>query len=323
MTCAPPADRGAEPTRWRYLTAVRRARLAFVCVAVSLTAPAAAHASYPWPLKSFGRPHAIRGYFNDPRRDFEGENLNSSFHFGIDISAVDGLGVYAVAGGVVSRHTHYVTVTTPDGRDFGYWHIDPVVEQGQQVGQGTLVGRAEAGWRHVHFAESLNGVYLNPLRPGALSPYYDTTSPTVAAVSITRGGKPVDPANVTGIVDLTCDAYDIPSLAPPPPWRDTRVTPVLIRWRILRADGRPVTRWRTAIDFRFTLMPNALFNLVYAPGTRQNRAGRPGRYVFYLKAGWSSAKVPNGAYRLKVGGWDTRGNSAFGSLPFTIANQTR
>lgn len=297
--------------------------LALLSATVALAAPAAAHAAYPWPIKSFVRQHVIRGYFNDPRYDFEGNVFTNAFHFGIDIAARDGIGVYAVQGGAVSRHTNYVTVSTPDGHDFGYWHIGPVVEQGQHVTQGTLLGRIETGWSHVHFAESVNGVYLNPLRPGALAPYTDTTSPTVAAVSISRAGKPVDPAKVSGIVDLACDAYDIPPLAPAPPWRDTRVTPVLIRWRILRASGRPATRWRTAIDFRFSLVPNPFFNLVYAPGTRQNRAHRPGRYVFYLQAGWSSARLSNGSYRLKVGAWDTRGNSAFGSLPFTIANATR
>ena len=98
---------------------------------------------------------------------------------------------------------------------------------------------------------------------------------------------------------------------------------MLIRWRILRASGRPATRWRTAIDFRYSLLPNPLFNLIYAPGTRQNRANRPGRYLFYLREGWSSERLPNGAYRLRVGAWDTRGNSAFGTLPFTVANGAR
>jgi hypothetical protein len=306
------------------LDAVRRAVVvAFAASALVLAAPAVARASYPWPLKPFTRAHPVRGYFNDPRLEFEGDELQSAFHFGIDISAPDGADVYAVTGGVVSRHADYVTVTTPDGRDFGYWHVDPVVEQGQPVGEGALLGQVRPGWSHVHFAESRNGVYVNPLRPGALSPYTDTTSPTVAAVTISRGGKPVNAANVAGVVNLTCDAYDIPPLRPPPPWRDARVTPALVRWRILRASGRPASRWKTAVDFRFTLKPSALFNLVYAPGTKQNRANRPGRYVFYLKAGWSSRKLPNGDYRLKVGAWDNRGNSAFGTLPFTIANPAR
>jgi hypothetical protein len=302
--------------------------LAVLAAAVALAAPASATqgpatSSYPWPLRPFKQPHAIRGYFNDPRQDFVGDEPSSSFHFGIDIAAADGAGVYAVEAGRASRHADYVTVETASGHDFGYWHIDPAVAEDQHVEAGDLLGRVQQGWGHVHFAESVNGVYLNPLRPGALSPYTDTTSPTVGAVTITRAGKPVDPAHVAGVVSLTCDAYDIPPLAPPPPWRDTRVTPVLIRWRIYRAGGRPVMRWRTAVDFRFSLKPNALFNLVYAPGTTQNRANRPGRYVFYLAEGWSSAKLPNGDYRLKVGAWDSRGNSAFGSLPFTIANPTK
>jgi hypothetical protein len=299
---------------------VRRASLAVLAAVVALAAPAVARASYPWPLKPFNRQHAIRGFFNDPREDFAGAEPSNSFHFGVDISAADGAPVYAVEGGRATRPAGAVTVTTDGGRDFGYWHVDPVVEQGEHVVAGQLIGHVKPGWGHVHFAENVNGVYLNPLRPGGLTPYTDTTSPTVSAVTVTRAGKPVDPAHVTGVVSLTCDAYDVPTLAPPAPWQDTRVTPALIRWRIYRVDGRPATRWKTAIDFRLGLLQNVLYNLVYAPGTRQNRAGRPGRYVFYLREGWSSARLPNGEYRLKVGAWDTRGNSAFGSLPFTIAN---
>ena len=304
------------------LRPVRRLAVLLVALGAAAQAPAAL-ASYPWPLRPFNKPHAIRGYFNDPRRDFVGEELESSFHFGIDISAADRQRVWSVAAGIVSRHPHYVTVRTPAGRDFGYWHIDPVVEQGQRVDQGTPLGVVEPGWSHVHFAESLNGVYLDPLRPGALAPYTDTTSPTVASIAITRAGKPVDLAHVNGVVDLTCDAYDIPPLAPPPPWRDTRVTPVLIRWAIFRAGGPRVTRWRTAIDFRTTLLPSAMFNLVYAPGTKQNRAGRPGRYDFYLRQGWPSARLPNGSYRIRVRAWDSRANEASASLPFAIANGVR
>jgi hypothetical protein len=302
---------------------VRRASLAVLAAAVALAAPSAASPSYQWPLKPFDRPHAIRGFFNDPREDFGGAEPSSSFHFGVDISAADGAAVYAVEAGRVSRPPGSLTVTTASGRDFGYWHVDPAVAEGERVETGQLIGHVERGWGHVHLAENVNGVFLNPLRPGGLTPYTDTTSPTIAALTITRAGKPVSPAHVSGVVSLTCDAYDVPTLPLPFPWRDTRVTPALIRWRIFHVDGRPATRWRTAIDFRLGLLQNVLYNLVYAPGTRQNRAGRPGRYVFYLKLGWQSAKLRNGDYRLKVGAWDTRGNSAFGSLPFTIANPKR
>src|SRR5207237_102931 len=104
------------------------------------------------------------GNFDDPRVDFVGDELNSSFHFGVDISAPDYAPVYAVAAGTASRHADYVDVLTSGGRDFGYWHVTPAVENRQSVARGDLLGYVQRGWGHVHFAENLNGVYLNPLR---------------------------------------------------------------------------------------------------------------------------------------------------------------
>jgi Peptidase family M23 len=309
---------------------LRRAPLLLAAVlALALPAAAGSHprarrlSGYPWPLKPFDEEHPVRGNFDDPRVDFVGDELASNFHFGIDISAADGTAVYAVAPGIASRHADYVDVLSASGRDFGYWHIAPAVKNRHAVKQGQLLGHVLRGWGHVHFAENLNGVYVNPLRRGALTPYTDMTPPTVEAVTISRAGKRVDPANVSGVVDLTCEAYDVPEVDPPWPWQQTRVTPALIRWRIVRADGSPATKWKTAVDFRFALLPDGLFTLVYAPGTKQNRATRPGRYVFYLDEGWSSVQLPNGSYRLSVGAWDVRGNGGYGSLPFTIANGTR
>ena len=128
----------------------------------------------------------MRGNFDDPRVEFVGDELASNFHFGIDIAAADGTPVYAVAPGIASRHGDYVDVLSSSGRDFGYWHVTPTGRRRRAVKQGDLLGHVERGWGHVHFAENLNGVYVNPLRRGALTPYTDTTPPTVAAVSITR-----------------------------------------------------------------------------------------------------------------------------------------
>jgi Peptidase family M23 len=309
---------------------VRRvAVLACAVFALALPAAAGSHpkarrlTGYPWPLKPFDRPHPVRGNFDDPRVDFVGDELASNFHFGIDIAAADGTPVYAVAPGIASRHTDYVDVLESSGRDFGYWHITPAVKNRRAVKRGQLLGYVQRGWGHVHFAENLNGVYVNPLRRGALTPYTDTTPPTVEALTIRRAGRTVDPSKVSGVVDFTCDAYDVPEIDPPWPWQETRVTPALIRWRIVRADGQSATRWKTAVDFRFALLPDGLFNLVYARGTKQNRAERPGRYVFYLAEGWSSAKLADGSYRLSVGVWDIRGNGAYRTLPFTIVNGQR
>jgi murein DD-endopeptidase MepM/ murein hydrolase activator NlpD len=308
----------------RRVAVLLAALLALVLPAAAGSHPRARHVTgYQWPLKPFDQEHPVRGNFDDPRVDFVGDEINSNFHFGVDISAADFTPVYAVAAGIASRHADYVDVLTSGGRDFGYWHVTPAVKNRQVVRRGQLLGHVQRGWGHVHFAENLNGVYVNPLRRGALTPYVDTTAPTVEAVAITRAGKPLDPTTVSGVVDLTCDAYDVPQEDPPWPWQASRVTPALVRWRLVAADGVPATAWKTAVDFRFSLLPNALFNLIYAPGTKPNRANRPGRYVFYLDEGWSSTKLRNGSYRLVVGAWDTRGNGGYGSLPFTVANEKR
>jgi hypothetical protein len=290
-------------------------------LATMLAAPSTALA-YEWPLKPFDAQHAIRGYFNDPRREYLEGELLTSFHFGIDIVARDDQAVYSVSAGRADLREHSLSIS-PDGRwRYGYWHVEPTVKQGEVVEAGQQIGRASRGWGHVHFAESVDGIYLNPLRPGGIAPFVDTTTPTIASISMLQGGKPVDLRAVSGAVDLTTDAFDTPPLAPPPPWRNTRLTPALVRWRILAGPkgSKPVVGWRTAFDFRFALLPNTLFTSVYAPDTRQNRASKPGRYSFYLAQKWSTSRLRNGTYRLQVGAWDSQGNSAFALLPFTVAH---
>ncbi len=284
---------------------------------IALVLPGVAHA-YGWPVKPFNRPHAIRGYFDDPRVDYAPAEDSRSFHFGIDISAPDGTPVYAVAPGTAFLRRFSVAVREHDGREIGYWHIDPVVKEGQQIRLHQLLGHIEFGEGHVHLAESRDHVYVNPLRRGGgIAPYFDNTTPTIVSVSVTDGDAAVklDPADVSGVVDLVTDAYDTPPIAPPPPWAESRVTPALIRWRLIGA-----TPWRTAADFRHYLLPQFLFSNVYTSETRQNRANRPGQYYFYLVRGLDTRDLPNGYYRLEVRASDTRGNAATSVLPFRIDN---
>jgi hypothetical protein len=42
----------------------------------------------------------------------------------------------------------------------------------------------EAPWLHLHFAEHRNEIYRDPLRPGALSPWQDTTAPMVTRICV-------------------------------------------------------------------------------------------------------------------------------------------
>jgi hypothetical protein len=295
---------------------VPKAILPLLCLA--LLAPA-----YDWPLKPFDQPHPVRGFFDDPRRDLDVEGLRQqSFHSGIDISAPDETPVYAIEDGRASLRSSAVVVTSPSGHVFGYWHVMPAVESGTDVHRHQLLGYVEPGRGHVHLSESVGSAYLNPLRSGALAPYEDDTRPQITNAQLSAQGGRVDLAAVRGPVDAVVDAYDTPPLAPPGLWARSRVTPALLRWRILGMQG-VVVPWRIAVDFRRSLLPRSLFNLVYAPGTRENRAGHPGVYHFYLARGFDTSTLPPGLYHLQVWAADTQRNRAIALLPFVIADQSR
>jgi len=175
-------------------------------------------------------------------------------------------------------------------------------------------------WLHVHFAESRADKYRDPLRPGALEPWADPTSPRVQAIGFFRGAKELSPGAVSGAVDVIAEAFDLPPRPVPPPWNDLPVTPTTVSWRVLQR-RRVVRPWHTPIDFGKMLLPAERFDAIYAPGTRQNRAGKPGRYRFYLAHTWSTKVLPDGPYRIEVKAADQHGNHAVAGLAFTIANE--
>jgi murein DD-endopeptidase MepM/ murein hydrolase activator NlpD len=287
-------------------------------VACSLAASGTASA-YGWPLKPFNRMHPIRGAFDDPRFHLGAEGALSAFHFGIDIVAKDGTPVYSVSRGSVTAHAADVTVTSGNGRGFGYWHIRPVVHSGQRVRKHQLLGYIGRGWGHVHFAESISRQYRNPLRPRALTPYIDRIPPTVASVSLQSGGSAVDGRHVTGNVDVVAEVYDTPTRLPSPPWQVARLTPAVVWWRLERGD-EVVTNWCVVADFHFALMPAGLYNWLYAPGTYQNKANRPGHYLFWIAHDLDTTTLPNARYTLEVLASDTRWNLGVNSVTFTVAN---
>ena len=100
----------------------------------------------------------------------------------------------------------------------------------------TVVGWAEPPWEHVHFSERRDGVYVNPLRPGALGPFADTTTPWLEQLRAEVGGRPVSIAR--GAVDLVVEAYDETPIRVPGRWGGKPVTPALLRWRVTTAAGR-------------------------------------------------------------------------------------
>ena len=259
---------------------------------------------YSWPLKPFDRVHPVRGYFNDPRIS----GRSRAFHFGIDIAAPDGAPVYAVRAGVVHLEGRRSLSVADGNLDFGYWHVIPEVSHHQRVSKHQLVGHIESPWLHLHFAEHRSGVYRDPLRPGALTPWHDTTKPRVTRIVFSRNGRALDPAAVSGAVDVIAEAHQLPPLPVPAPWDGLPVTPARVRWRVRRG-GRTVRPWHTPIDFSRQLLPKEEFRRIYAPGTRQNRAGKPGLYRFFLAHTWSTSLLDDGPYRLEVEATDLYGSN--------------
>jgi murein DD-endopeptidase MepM/ murein hydrolase activator NlpD len=290
----------------------------YLIVASALAIPGAAHATYGWPLKPFDRQHPVRSFFDDPRS--EGSEA-SSFHFGIDISAPDGTPVYAVADGVARLQPDAVAVVADTGdRTFSYWHVNATVADLTHVSAGEQIATIKPGFGHVHFTEIHAGRYVNPLRPGGIAPYVDSTSPTVVSLFAAVGTRKLSLDSLHGAFDLLVDAYDTPPTPlPAPPWNLTRVAPDLIRWRLV-PEGASSARWRTAVDFRSYLAPKASFSSVYAPWTTLNEPSRPARLVYYVAHRWDSARVPDGRYRLQVAVFDSQGNSARAGLWLTISN---
>ena len=128
------------------------------------------------------------------------------------------------------------------------------------------------------------------------------------------------PAAVSGLVEITVDAYDpspLPSL--PLEWSQARLAPALIRWQIVQGE-LAVRSWQSSVDFRRFLLPFSLFSYVYAPGTYQNRPNHAGRYEYYLAHQFDTRLLANGSYVLQVEALDEQENVGRASFPFTVAN---
>ncbi len=203
---------------------------------------------------------------------------------------------------------------------FGYWHIIPAVHHRQRIKRHQLLGHVAAPWLHVHFAERRAGSYRDPLRPGALTPWRETTKPRVTKILFSRNGRVLTPRAISGSVDVIVEAHQMPPRRVPPPWDGLPVTPARLRWRVRRGE-RTVRSWHTSVDLAQRLFPPEDFRRIYAPGTRQNRPGKPGLYRFYLARSWTTTVLEDGHYRIEVEASDLSGNEGRLRLPFTITNE--
>jgi hypothetical protein len=272
--------------------------------------------SYGWPVKPFNRQHPVRGYLNDPRN-----GNGNAFHFGIDISAPDGTPVYAIEAGQVflEQDDDYALGVRGAARTFRYWHIVPAVRGGQRVRYHQLLGHVLAGAAHVHLAEQAGVCCVNPLRPGGIGPYVDRTPPTVSSVEFLRNGRQVNAKALTGRFDIVVEAFDTTPMLVPEPWSRLPVTPVRIRWS-LSYGTRSVVSPQTAVDFSRQL-PSERYDWVYAPGTFQNRRGRPGHYRFYLAHAFRASQLRPGVGRLRIEASDTRGNRVVATVKVVAAGR--
>ena len=265
--------------------------------------------AYGWPVKPFHRQHPVRGFFGDPRISNHGETRQ--FHFGVDVSAANGTPVYATLSGtayVNPKHDTTVTVVGKSGVAFEYWHITPAIRSGQTaVAYKTVIGRIEKPWAHVHFAEAHGGAYLNPLRPGAMGPFLDTTKPFASRITAEIEGRVVSPREHRSF-ELVAQLQDETPLAVPRPWHDLPVMPALVRWRLLDTAGRVIVAWRTVIDFRKTIPDASAFDRTWAPGVTQNHVRMPGKYRVYLDRSIDGLRT--GIYTVEVAARDTRGNGS-------------
>lgn len=312
--------------RVKHGSVLRRHRIACILIAVVATlggllaTPVAgardavgrssSSSSYGWPVKPFDRQHPVRGFFGDPRIAESAKGDSHSFHFGIDISCPDGTPVYATLSGRVvldAVHPQTVSIIGANGNvSFSYWHVVPTVRNGQTaVAFRTIVGHVAKGWAHVHFAETQDGIYLNPLRVGALQPYSDTTRPQLKSLRVERASRTLSHTPSSGTFDLVVEAYDTTPLAIAAPWHDKPVTPAVIRWRVKGSHD-----WRTAVDVRWTIPDNSLYTSYFAAWTRQNsKWGCRGRYRFYLAHDLDARAFGHGVLSIEVQAIDTRGNS--------------
>ncbi len=313
--------------------------------ASALAGPARqAAAPYSWPVKPFDQAHPIRGSFGDPRTLFHGPPSERTllagggsftFHTGVDISAPDGTAVYPVESGTVRSVSHdWLSVSGGDGRTFQYWHINPLVSVGSHVdGQKTVLGRILRGQGHVHLTEIDGSVTVDPLQPGHLTPYTDTTTPTVSSIRFRASvtGKDLMPELLRGRLELLASVYDMPTLHVPGAWHDLPVTPALVTWQIERADtGKVVVPSHTAYDVRNHLPAPTAFWQVYARGTHQNMSVfgkhysymQPGVYLLRLTpGGFDTRALPDSVYELCVTATDMRGNHSTTVQRFSVHNK--
>jgi hypothetical protein len=284
----------------------------------------------------------VRANVGDPRTVFELSFFQDGiegpgsfqFHNGVDIAAPDGTPVYPVVSGTVKLRESgsEITVETKGNGTWQYFHVVPVVDDGEHViAKRTVLGHVALTYGHVHLTEIRDFRVRNPLRKGGLTRYRDTTKPRVSSIFMRAHGShtPLDPLGICGTVSLVAEAYDTPSMRVPGPFAGFPVAPALVTWSLRKVGGGVLQPTVPAFDVRTALPAPREFWDIYARGTYQNAprfANRqfslmPGRYLYNLNSFFDTRTVANGVYEVTVRAADIRDNASVLSQRFTIVNQ--
>ncbi len=157
---------------------------------------------YNWPVKIFTSQHGINATL--------GEWRSGHFHAGIDINAGQGDSVFAVDSGIVILGDPNPAKNYWVG-DFRYIHINFEVSNEDTLGPGNFIGLVDNPTApHVHFREkttlSLPYNAINPLLPGALTLYVDSTNPHIDSIKVYRQASD---SLMTGILDNRVDILSV------------------------------------------------------------------------------------------------------------------
>jgi hypothetical protein len=310
--------------------------------------------------------HPIRGSFLDPRPD---PQLGAIYHDGVDIAVRDDRPepgaprgrthrVYAIEGGRVSE-------ATPRGErglvtigHFRYEHVDALVERGQAVEPGQVIGWTTRDSWHVHLTEFIftegGRLLVNALRrSGKLHPYVDDAAPEIHEVRyyepatpqwkrrpkttvarLPQAGRRLDRRRLFGRVDVRVRVSDpqsfigwfseLPHLAAP--HHPFRLAVTVFEEATDRVLERRDVFWAQ----QMLELPAGQH---FAPGTEQNLPANgcmsfhremacDGTYWFrvFPRPYWDTTRLANGRYRLRIRVWDTAENGSTADTVVEIKN---
>jgi hypothetical protein len=114
-------------------------------------------------------------------------------------------------------------------------------------------------------------------------------------------------------------AWDPPPIPPPAPWNVARLAPAVVWWTLTASNGALVAS-DSVSDFTGGLPPSSTYNSVYAPGTYQNKAHRPGNYLYWVIHSLDTSAFPDGIYQLTVDAMDDRVNTGSDVVALQFAN---